>query len=101
MRGRELLYKYKGNECGHCGVSVQEMLERWNTFHRLFELNHIDPRKKHPDYDNLIRRVFTAEQLDEVDKCVLLCVECHKALHAQNITASLEVTLKLPDKRVV
>jgi hypothetical protein len=57
MRNRELLYKYKGNRCGHCGVSVQEMLDKWGTFKRLFELDHIDPAKKHPDYENMIRSV--------------------------------------------
>ncbi len=101
MQNRELFYQYKGSKCGSCGKTVQEMLERWGTIKRLFELNHIDPMKKHPDYKNMIRRSVTSEQLNEVDKCVLLCVECHKALHAQNISAHLHLTVTLVDGRQV
>jgi hypothetical protein len=56
-------------------------------------LHHIDPAKKSPEYDNLIRRKLSAEQLDEVDKCALLCGNCHDILHSQNITIDVEVTL--------
>jgi hypothetical protein len=75
-------------------MSIQEMLERFGTFRRIFHFNHIDPAKKAPNYDNLIQRVISEEQLDELDKCALLCVTCHGALHAQNLNVSVTVTLR-------
>lgn len=78
------LYKYKGNMCTSCGKSVQEMLERYGTFCRLFDLHHVEPSKKDDNYNNLIRQKLSTKQLDEVDKCVLLCKECHGLIHAQN-----------------
>ncbi|MEX2174200.1 MAG: hypothetical protein WD872_07550, partial [Pirellulaceae bacterium] len=74
---RRQLYEYKGDRCGYCGRPVQEMIEEFGGFERIFEFNHIEPAKKHPDYDNLIRRTISTEQLDEIDKCVLLCRVCH------------------------
>lgn len=93
MGHRELLLRYKGFCCAHCGQSVADSLERFGTFHRLYHFNHIDPVKKHPDYDNLIRRNISTEQLDELDKCVLLCAYCHGAVHAQNINTSVVITV--------
>jgi hypothetical protein len=99
MANRIQLYQYKGNRCTHCGLSVQEMLERYGSVNKMFEFNHVDPGKKHPDYDNLIERVLSGEQLDEVDKCVLLCRQCHGVLHAQHITCELLVRVKVGTKR--
>jgi hypothetical protein len=88
---RRQLYRYMGDRCAHCGLGVQEMMERYGDFGRLFELNHVDPSTKSADYDNLIRRVISTEQLDELDKCVLLCRVCHGVVHQQNITAEVIV----------
>ena len=93
MTDRRQLYEYKGGRCAHCGLTVEEMVERYNTVERMFEFNHVDPAKKHPDYTNLIRRVLSTEQLDEVDKCVLLCCQCHRILHAQGITGHVELSV--------
>jgi len=95
---RRQLYKYKGDRCYHCRKTVQEMIDRHRTFNRMFEFNHVNPNEKHPDYDNLIRRVISSEQLDEVDKCVLLCCDCHAIVHAQNITAEVLVTVRVGKK---
>jgi hypothetical protein len=100
MADRRQLYKYKGDRCACCGKTVQEMIERFGTFHRMFELNHVDPSQKHPKYDNLIRRVISTEQLEEVDKCVLLCDTCHNTVHAQNINATLRLEVRVGKRRV-
>ena len=95
MADRQQLYNYKGNKCWKCGLSVAEMVERYGTFNRMFEFNHVEPDKKHPKYDNLIRRKLSREQIDEVDKCVLVCRECHGILHAQGIDGNVEITLTI------
>ncbi len=76
------------------------MIEQTGDFRRIFELNHVDPRKKHPDYDNLIRRTISTEQLDEVDKCVLLCRNCHGITHQQNINGELAVRVKAGGRQI-
>ena len=91
MANRKQLYQYKGNCCANCGLGVQEIVDKYGGFEGVFEFNHIDPHKKHPDYDNLIRRVISTEQLDEVDKCILLCSICHGVLHAQNVIRELSL----------
>lgn len=87
------LYEYAGGKCCFCGRDVRESLARFRTISG-FEFNHIDPKKKHPDYDNLIRRNLSGEQLDEVDKCALLCSTCHRIFHAQRITARAVLNLR-------
>jgi hypothetical protein len=69
------------------------MVQRYGTVDRMFEFNHVDPAEKHPDYTNLIRRVLSSEQLDEVDKCVLLCRQCHGILHAQGVNGHVRFTV--------
>ena len=64
------------------------------------QFNHVDPDKKHNDYDNLIRRNISADQLDELDKCVLMCNQCHGILHGQNITSSMTLTVTMGDRTV-
>ena len=93
MSDRLLLYKYKGDSCEYCGTTVEEMIRKFQSYAR-FKLHHIDPAKKSPEYDNLIRRNLSSEQLDEVDKCALLCGNCHDTLHSQNITLPVSFTLQ-------
>ena len=93
------LFKYKGNKCTCCGISIIEMVERYGTFNRMLEFNHINPDDKDPEYKNIIRRVLSTKQLDEVDKCVLLCRKCHGILHAQNINAEWEVTANVDGQK--
>jgi hypothetical protein len=95
-----LLFKYKGNCCARCEKSVEHMLKRYGVANKLFQFHHIDPAKKHPNYDNLIQRKLSAEQLDEVDQCVLLCEECHTILHGQKGEAVITFTRDLGDRVV-
>ncbi|EOK5722011.1 HNH endonuclease signature motif containing protein [Vibrio parahaemolyticus] len=100
MVNRAQLYQYRGDKCSHCGLSVNEMLKRYGTIERMFELHHIDPNSKHHNYKNLMRRTISSEQIDEVDKCALLCRQCHGIIHAQNTTGSVEIETEL-DGRIV
>jgi hypothetical protein len=98
MNKRAQLYKYKGNRCCSCGLSIHEMVERYGTFERMFELHHIDPAKKADNYNNLIKQKLSSEQLEEVDKCVLLCSVCHGLVHAQNIKAKVTITIDYEER---
>ncbi len=100
MKGREQLFKYKGNRCASCGTSVIDMVLRYGTFDRMLEFHHIKPDEKANDYKNIIRRNISTEQLEELDKCVLLCRKCHGIIHAQNINGTLEVSIEFNGKKI-
>lgn len=101
MSSREQLYKYKGNQCAHCGMSVDDMVAHYGTFNRMFELHHIDPKEKSPQYNNLIKNKISIKQIEEVDKCVLLCRVCHGIVHAQDLISTLKVTMEFEGRNIV
>lgn len=76
-------------------MSVEDMVARYGTFNRMFELHHVDPKTKHHKYSQLMKRNLSAEQIDEVDKCILLCRTCHGIVHAQDLQTTLNITLTL------
>ena len=79
---------------------VQEMVKKYGTFHRMFEFHHVNPETKSKNYSNLIRQKISTEQLEEIDKCVLLCRQCHGVIHAQNIKAKLNLNMEYGDRTV-
>lgn len=91
MTNRAQLYKYRGDHCSHCGRSVEDMVARYGTFDRMFEFHHVDQERKHHQYSALMQRTISAEQIEEVDKCLLLCRECHGIVHAQDIEGSIVI----------
>lgn len=70
-----LLEEYKNNlQCIVCGEEENVCLE----FH------HIDPSQKEFQVGNAIGRSWE-KILDEIRKCVCLCSNCHKKVHAEKI----------------
>lgn len=82
-RRRELksdLVKYKGGKCEHCNVSY--------PYDGVYEFHHPDPNKK--DYeislalDRKVPYLRSRENLlKEIDKCLMLCANCHRMEHAR------------------
>lgn len=70
---KEQAVLYKGGKCSRCSYSIcVEALD----FH------HIDPTKKGVDVSQAIRDAWKWEKLKvELDKCILLCANCHRELH--------------------
>ena len=100
MTNRRQLYEYLGGKCSQCGVSVQEMVDRFGTFNRMFEFHHITPSKKHDNYAALMKKKISAEQIEEIDKCILLCRTCHGIVHAQNNNVSVDLTREICGRKV-
>jgi len=61
---------YKGSKCNRCGISYP--LEPAY----IFDFHHIDPKTK-GDWDS-IRKMSWNKIQKELDKCVLLCSNCHR-----------------------
>ena len=63
--------KHKGGKCQICG---------YNKFFGALEFHHLDPSKKDFNLAQSNRR-FEAVKA-ELDKCILLCSNCHRETHA-------------------
>jgi hypothetical protein len=63
-------------KCSICG---------YNKCQEAIEFHHTDPTKKEMNISQLTYKAFTAdniyELLGEVDKCVVLCANCHREIH--------------------
>lgn len=70
-----MLFEYKGSECAHCKLSEPDHLE-------IYDYHHVDPTTKLHGITNInhgsLERLMT-----EVDKCLLLCGNCHRKEHAR------------------
>lgn len=72
-RLKEMVVEYKGGKCCICG---------YNTYVGAFDLHHVDGETKE---FGLSTRGLTRswEKLKaEADKCILVCANCHREIHA-------------------
>lgn len=67
------LVEYKGGKCEKCGYS---------KYIEVLEFHHLDPKNK--DF-SISGKSWSLEKLKkEVDKCILVCSNCHKEIHVEN-----------------
>lgn len=65
-------------KCANCGESSTECLD----------LHHIDPSQKDAAVSTLTTRGWAVIQR-EIQKCIVLCANCHRKVHAGTITLTL------------
>lgn len=66
------LVEYKGGKCVCCG---------YNNYVGALDFHHIDPLKKEFNISHL--RTYSLDKIKpELDKCVLVCSNCHREIHA-------------------
>lgn len=71
------LLEIKGGKCIVCG---------YNKHHGCLTFHHIDPSKKEFTISDSNKMTIAWEKiLEEVDKCALLCHNCHGEVHAKLI----------------
>lgn len=70
-RYKQLLVEYKGGKCQICG---------YNKCVQAMDFHHIDPNIKSFQISGGTKSLNKLKQ--EVDKCILLCSNCHRELHA-------------------
>lgn len=63
---------YKGGRCFVCG---------YKKCLRALEFHHLDPSKKDFSISKKMAKELTVEVCEELDKCVLLCSNCHREEH--------------------
>ena len=71
IKERNILYQKKNKY----GLSEK----RW----WVLDFHHIDPTKKEKNLSNMIRSNSFKSVLQEIEKCIVLCSNCHRDLHYQ------------------
>jgi len=85
---RDLAVQYKGGKCQICG---------YNKCPQALEFHHLSPNGK--DFgisDKGYTRSWTRVQ-KEIDKCILVCANCHREIHA-GITQLPKEILECPSR---
>ena len=63
--------EYKGGKCQHCG---------YDKYPDVLEFHHLDPTQKEASW-NKIRLWNWGKIKSELDKCSMLCANCHREEH--------------------
>ena len=76
LRRRRLkisMMEYKGNKC---------QLSGYSKYHGALDFHHIDPSEK--SFNLSMDQLYRSWELitKELDKCVLVCSNCHREIHA-------------------
>ena len=67
--------EYKGCKCEKCNLKLED------SHYSVFEFHHTDPSTKDFDWTKLRLRPWDDIKI-ELDKCQLLCANCHRIVHA-------------------
>ena len=71
---KEQCVEYKGGACEKCGYS---------KCISALEFHHIDPSKKDFTLSKLKQNKFDDKIKNELDKCILVCANCHREIHEE------------------
>lgn len=62
--------EYKGGKCARCG---------YDKYQGALEFHHLDPKEKDFGFGN--STVSWLKMKEELDKCILVCSNCHREIH--------------------
>ena len=69
--------EYKGGKCVSCG---------FNKFQSALEFHHLDPKIKENNIAVAFARNHSFDKIKkELDKCVLICANCHRGIHSAEL----------------
>ena len=71
---KKLMVEYKGGSCIICG---------YNKYLGALEFHHLNPKEKDFNLSHMKRYTFDDKIKNELDKCVLVCSNCHREIHAK------------------
>lgn len=70
------MISYKGGKCRRCELLLKD------THYSVFEFHHRDPKEKDINFAKIKYQKWEVIQ-KEIDKCDLLCANCHRITHAE------------------
>jgi hypothetical protein len=72
---RKQAIEFLGHKCHHCGLVETKCLA-------VYDFHHLDPAKKDESISKLFRAMKSWEEIQpEIEKCILLCSNCHRKVH--------------------
>ena len=71
---KKLMVDYKGGKCQKCG---------YNKYIGALEFHHLNPEEKDFNLSELKIHSFNQVIIDELDKCILVCSNCHREIHGE------------------
>lgn len=69
---KQICVDYKGGKCENCG---------YDKYIGALQFHHIDPTKKDFALSRTKTVIFDDKTKKELDKCILLCANCHSEVH--------------------
>jgi len=69
---KEVAVEYLGGKCSNCS---------YDKCIAALEFHHVDPTQKDFNISRYYKKDFTDELKAELDKCILICANCHRELH--------------------
>lgn len=72
---KEKMVNYKGGKCERCGLELDR------KYYGVFEFHHLDSNTKDPNFIKIKYQKWSVIE-KELDKCKLLCANCHRIVHA-------------------
>lgn len=70
------MIEYKGGKCERCNLNLKD------SHYSVFEFHHINPKEKDVNFAKIKYQKWEVIQ-NEIDKCKLLCANCHRITHAE------------------
>lgn len=71
------IVNYMGGQCTKCSLKLE------NSHYSVFDLHHLDPKEKDINFKRLkFQKWETIKK--EADKCILVCSNCHRIIHAKD-----------------
>lgn len=69
---------YKGGKCAVCGIEYNE------ENGAIFDFHHVNPKEKDFNISTLFRNYSAIPDKiwEELDKCILVCSNCHRQIHS-------------------
>jgi hypothetical protein len=70
------MIEYKGGKCEHCPLTLKK------SHYAVFDFHHVNPKEKDVNFTKI--KFQSWEKIkNEIDKCKLLCSNCHRLEHAK------------------
>lgn len=70
------MIQYKGGCCEKCYLKLE------NSHYSVFDFHHLDPATKDPNFSGIKSQKWEKIK-NEIDRCKLLCSNCHRLTHAE------------------
>jgi len=82
---KQMAIEYKGGKCMICG---------YDKFACALDFHHLDESKKSFDLSTKGLTRSWEKTKNEIDKCVLVCANCHREIHANVVQLPKEISVE-------